>query len=166
MMGPDHRIAGVVAWFAAVPPLGVHGWPVAAGAVVAGATAHGRLSPDADQFHWLAKVIPGGHRGITHWWVFPLAGIWWATYLIGPYRWELAVISIAWASHIITDAVFGKVPILPKLFKGHGHSRWVYLGLGLKTGGKIEYWVAVPAFILFGLWSVLTILQVHPTLYG
>lgn len=153
MMGPSHRVAGVVAWLAVAPALGIHGWPILAGAMFAGATANGRLSPDADRYPWLTKIIPGGHRGILHWWVLPAVAIWYVSHMTGPYQWQVAAVSVAWASHIATDGVFGRIPMLPRLIRG-GKSRWRYFGLCLKTGGRIEQWVAVPSFVLVGLWLV------------
>lgn len=157
MMGPSHRVAGVVAWLAASPQLGTHG-SIAytlAGTVFAGATANGRLSPDADRYPWLTKIIPGGHRGILHWWLPTVIVLWHAIHMTGPYQWQVAAVSIGWASHIATDGIFGRIPIWPRIFK-RSKSRWRYAGLSLSTGGKIERWVAVPAFILVGLWLVLS----------
>jgi hypothetical protein len=152
MLGPSHRLAGAAAWTGIAPLLGVSGWQLAAGVLVAAATANGRLSPDMDRYPILGKCIPGGHRGITHWYVIPLLIFVGSYYVwhIWPNRYVILLmwaISIAWASHILTDGVFGRIPIWPK-----GLRRWRYMGLGLRTGGKIEKLFAVPVFIAAGLW--------------
>jgi membrane-bound metal-dependent hydrolase YbcI (DUF457 family) len=153
MMGRSHVVAGVAGWALVVPLLGFHGWPVVVGAVVAGSCAHGRLSPDCDRYPLLGRLVPGGHRGLTHWWPVPITGLWAASFA-GPYRWLAVAVVVGWASHILGDAVFGRVPLWPRL-RRRGRSRWFVGGVGLKTGGMLERWVAVPAFGLTGLLVVL-----------
>jgi hypothetical protein len=154
MMGPSHAVAGGVAWIAVAPLFGVHGWPLVAGVAVAAVSAHGRLSPDCDRYPLLAKFIPGGHRGLTHWWPWPVL----AVFLAGPppftLSWPVLAVAVAWASHDVTDAVFGKVPIWPKITR-HG-VRWRCWGLGFRTGGWVERWIAVPGFVLFAAWLLIT----------
>jgi membrane-bound metal-dependent hydrolase YbcI (DUF457 family) len=146
MMGNGHRVAGVAAWLVTAPALlHVHGTELVIGAVIVGATAHGAMSPDADQRGWLAKIIPGGHRGVTHLWVWPVLALLLAPRL-GVYAWQVQAVAVAHGSHILGDAVFGRVPVLPKS-KG-----WWRVGLGLKTGGLIERAVVVPALVCVGVW--------------
>jgi hypothetical protein len=135
-MGPQHRVAAAAAWLATATHLGVGGWQLAAGTVIAGAAGHGILSPDVDQRGLLADVIPGGHRGITHWWPIPVA-MWWA----------VLAVAIAWASHIAADAIFGAVPLTPRLRGG-----WVHSGIGLRTGGFTERWVARWVLLAIVVW--------------
>lgn len=147
MMGPSHRVAGVAAWLAFADLTRAAAVPVAAGVVLAAATSHGRLSPDMDNYPLLAKVIPGGHRGIAHWWPVP------ALFLLALFTsvpwWIPVSVTVAWGSHLVTDAVFGKasrnrpagVPVL------RSRGRWRYVGVGLKAGGATEKWVAVPLFL-------------------
>jgi membrane-bound metal-dependent hydrolase YbcI (DUF457 family) len=148
MMGRSHVVAGVAGWALVVPLLGFHGWAAVVGAVVAGSCAHGRLSPDCDRYPLLGKVLPGGHRGITHLWLWPVGALWLAG-LAGQYRWLVAAVAVAWLSHVLGDAVFGRVPVWPRR---HGWVRW---GLGLRTGGFVERWVAVPVMVCVGAWLVL-----------
>jgi hypothetical protein len=152
MMGFSHRIAGVVSWLAVAPELGTHGVIsyTLVGTAFAGATANGRMSPDMDRYPWLTKIIPGGHRGILHWWVLPALGLWYVAHMVGPYQWQVAAVVVAWTSHILTDGVFGRIPLWYRPLRG----RWVYGGLKLKTGGRIEKWVVVPLMGGYGVWLV------------
>lgn len=148
-MGRSHRLAGASLWLAAAPAFGVHGWHWLAGAAIAGACAHGRLSPDMDVYPLLGKVIPGGHRGVTHFWLWPLLLA--AAAALVPYGWVVAAVAVAWGSHVATDGVFGRVPVWPR----RGISRWRYAGVGLRTGGLLERAVAVPAFLALAAWVLL-----------
>jgi membrane-bound metal-dependent hydrolase YbcI (DUF457 family) len=145
-MGPQHRVAAAAAWLATATHLGVGGWQLAAGTVIAGAAGHGILSPDVDQRGLLADVIPGGHRGITHWWLIPVA-MWWAAGHAHTYRWAVLAVAIAWASHIAADAIFGAVPLTPQLRGG-----WVHAGIRLRTGGFTERWVARWVLLAIVVW--------------
>jgi hypothetical protein len=137
--GPTHRLAGAAAWLAVAPTLPVQPWQIAAGAVVAGATANGRLSPDMDQSYYLTgRYIPGGHRGITHFWAVPIVPAA-AAPLAGDSGWLLLALAVAWWSHHVMDGIFGRVPVLPRARRG-----WEYAGVGLRTGGQAERWVAQP----------------------
>ena len=150
-MGPTHRVAAVAAWLAVAPVLPLAPWQVVAGAVVAGAAGNGRLSPDADQAYYLSsKFIPGGHRGITHFWVIPLA-MFAAGLRAGDQGWWILAAAVAWASHILADTPFGRVPVW------YGKHGWVRAGWHLKTGGKIELLLALPTAVVSVL--VLTIVD-------
>jgi membrane-bound metal-dependent hydrolase YbcI (DUF457 family) len=144
-MGSGHRAAAAAAWLGVAPLLGVHDWrQLAAGVVVAGACGDGKLSPDADQRGVSAKLIPGGHRAITHWWPVPLL-IWWGSTHAGLYGWAVLAVAVAWASHVLADAVFGEIPVWPK------RGGWYRVGLGLKTGGRIER-AATPVLAAVAAW--------------
>jgi membrane-bound metal-dependent hydrolase YbcI (DUF457 family) len=164
MMGRSHAPAGTLTWFgvsaalaiapaytdAPLPELDV--FQVVYGAVMAGATAHDWLSPDADRHPILGRLIPGGHRGPLHtpeivaaisalllWlsWDSPAAGT------------SLAV-AVGWMSHVLADAVFGEVPWL--IAGGRRH------GLGLDTDGVFERCVVrpllAPAACLAGAFAI------------
>jgi membrane-bound metal-dependent hydrolase YbcI (DUF457 family) len=155
--GPAHRVVAVAAWLAAAPHLAVtHPGHLAAGAVIAGACGHGRLSPDADHpavAPWLARLVPGGHRGILHHPGVPVVLYWLAGHA-GVYRWQVLAVAIAWASHLVADLVCGELPWWPRSGKRGGWCRW---GLGLATGGLFERWVATPAAVVVAVWCVVSI---------
>jgi hypothetical protein len=155
MNGPAHRAVAVATWLAAAPHLGVtHPGHLAAGTAIALACGHGHLSPDADSntvAPLLARLIPGGHRGVLHLWAVPLA-IGWAAPLTGVYSWQVLAVALAWASHIAADAICGEVPIAPRTRGG-----WHRAGLSLATGGAFERRVATPAAILAAAWCALAI---------
>lgn len=132
MDGSTHRLFATSASLAASTYLAVPTWQAAAGAVVATATSSGWSSPDADQ-SWLAWV-PGGHRGLTHWWGLPaLAAVAVLVFVPPETAWALWALLIGWTSHIVGDFVFGErppgIPMAPW---------WAYAGLGLDSGGGIE----------------------------
>lgn len=135
MMGPSHRLAGALAgaWFAHQAGLP---WSMTAmTSLIATVTSNGPTSPDVDQTKtWrdAAKAAPWllGHRNLSHWWGLP-AVAWWAaaTYLPGEAQWPAYALLVGWVSHLVGDAIFGRVPLLP----------WgCMVGLGLDTGGFIE----------------------------
>lgn len=142
MMGDSHARAGVAAWFTyagavtlipAAAPLRMDVFELLAGAVVAGATSHGWLSPDADGHKWLAKLIPGGHRGPLHMPDLMAAVGAGLLYLAwdSPARSMVAALVVAWlVGHLASDAAFGKVPFLLA-----GGRRY---GLSLETDGWFE----------------------------
>lgn len=138
-----------MSWLAAAPALHVTGWQYPAGVLVASVFAHGRLSPDADRYPLMRRFIPGGHRGITHWWLLPVLGFI-AARMYVPLEWQWAPLAVVagWASHIVADAVFGRVPIYPR------RGRWARWGVGLRTGGTLEKWAAVPALFAAAAWLV------------
>lgn len=114
---------------------------VGLGALIATATSAGWSSPDLDQSQpvtLLGRALgPAGrlvsHRiGVTHWWVLPVAAWkWWLPSLDPSLAWAVTALLLGWASHIVADAPFGKVPLL---VPGWGPM----VGFNLKTGGKIE----------------------------
>ena len=159
--GPAHRVGGVTAWLAVAPHLAIPGWQVAAGAVIAGATAHGRLSPDVDNTRTWRRVDPyvpdealGGngplaHRGVAHWWGLPALALGWVAlgHDPGVLAWEVAAVAVAWASHVALDAVFGQQPPGVPLAPWGWH-----VGLRLDSGGVVERWLALPVLTLACGW--------------
>lgn len=149
------------------------GWPwwqtlVAAG--LSSITSDGATSPDADQFkRWrkldeylpdelLGKGGPLQHRGLSHWWGLPVLAAALVWFLVpGGLQWIGWALVAGWASHLAGDLVFGKadrwsgrgpgIPIAPW---------WGHVGLGLKSDGKIERWLAAPLIALAMLWLVWT----------
>lgn len=148
MLGPSHRL------FAAASATAYAVWvdglldPVVVGlsAVVATASAAGWSSPDVDQTRpWeaLARALgPAGkllahRRGITHWWALPVVAWWlWLPSLAPEAGWAARALLLGWASHIVGDALFGRVPVTP----GWGPM----FGLGLRTGGWVERGFRLP----------------------
>jgi membrane-bound metal-dependent hydrolase YbcI (DUF457 family) len=108
-------------------------WQAAAGAVVAAGFARGKLSPDADQRGVSAWLIPGGHRGVTHWPV-ALAVLAVAAVVFVPPGWQWAARAVlaGWTSHLAMDGIFGRIPVWPTA------GGWRRAGLGLRTGGITE----------------------------
>lgn len=122
------------------------GWPVwqsVAAAVIAAGCAR---VPDVDNRGWWQtadRVIPdealghGGpmrHRGVTHWWLWPVAVAVCAVVAGGVAGFVLGSVAAGWGSHIAADAVFGArsryrgpgVPLFPW---------WGHVGVGLKSDG-------------------------------
>jgi hypothetical protein len=138
------------------------GWQLAVGAVIAGTTGNGRLSPDMDQYTWWRRTDraipdelvghPLGHRMATHWVGWPLLG-WLALRATPPVAglWAAWAALTGWVVHVVLDAVFGRegygrgpgVPIAPW---------WWHVGVGLKSGGLVERWLFLPAVLILGLW--------------
>jgi len=170
MNGPGHRLLGMAS---ALELADLAGWPLlqTAGAVaVAGITAHGRTSPDVDQFdiwrHWLGRLFPKGwreHRGTTHWWGWQALGAallacgWLAarTYAPAwaPWWWLPGAVLVGWTSHLVGDALFGLGKGIPLRANGDGH-----VGLMcFKVGGRLEQattWVVLPLALAFQAWLV------------
>lgn len=170
MMAPTHRQLGATWWLVltvGANHAGAHIHPATAlaGAVVAARCSYGRWSPDADTT-WLAGL---GHRQATHrpgtagWLTVVTLTVWLAVWLAaGP---PTPILDILWApvtgwwSHLLGDAIFGRIPVaestgralaavlprvLPRRAAGHvlhrsrrgRQSYWV--GLGLDTDGLVE----------------------------
>lgn len=142
VLGPSHRLTAAAA--GAAHTLWVLGdtdpTTVALAAVVATAASAGWSSPDMDQtkpFDVARTLLgPAGkllahRRGITHWWFIPaVLWLWWLPAIDPATRWAAAALIVGWSSHIVGDAIFGKVPVTP----GYG---WM-VGLSLRTGGWVE----------------------------
>lgn len=163
MMGVTHRPFGAAWWLGGVLAANTVGAgisPVVAGvgALVAPVFAAGRLSPDAD-VTWLRRL---GHRQATHrpdttaavltgvtavvWLVFLLA-------VPGQYRslhWLVWAPVAAWWSHLVGDALFGRIPVgrrvggvlvrvLPARLVRRSSGRQAYwVGFGWDTDGPLE----------------------------
>lgn len=156
-----HHLCGFVAGLAAAAvlplPLAQAVGLVAVSTVVSG----GALSPDMDQRKWwrlLDKIVPdewlgnGGplqHRGITHWWGIPVAGVVLAVFTVG-FPWWAWALTVGWASHIAGDAVFGAkspgrgpgVPLGPW---------WGHHGAGFHSGGRGEIFVGRPVLVFLAV---------------
>jgi hypothetical protein len=121
--------------------------------VIAATFAQGRLSPDVDQRGIPAKLIPGGHRGITHW-PIALAAVTAAVVTIvpDPWQWPARAVLAGWVSHLAVDFLWGELPVWPKRGKG-----WHRAGLGLDTGGRLEalatpaLWIATAAVTVLAI---------------
>jgi hypothetical protein len=132
--GSTHRLfaASVSLAVSTVAAPGAPAWQAAASAVIATAAAAGWTSPDADQ-SWLSWA-PGGHRGLTHWWLLPALGA--AAVLVfvpAAGAWPLWALLLGWSSHLVGDFIFGDrppgIPMAPW---------WAYAGLRLNSGGGVE----------------------------
>ncbi len=147
MDGSTHRLFAASASLAVSTAAGAPGWQTAASAVIATASSAGWTSPDSDQ-SWLWWV-PGGHRGLTHWWGLP-GGAAIATLMFVPPQaaWAIWALLLGWSSHLLGDFIFGErppgIPMAPW---------WAYAGLGLDSGGLIER-------VLRWAWPVMLLAQV------
>lgn len=137
-MGPGHRVVGALAGAALGYAAGQPFPLVVLGAVVATAASHGWLSPDVDQTAPWRGVgqLPGlgrlaAHRyGLSHWWGLPVI-MWWGINLLPePGQWAATFLLAGWVSHLAADFVFGRLALWPW--------GWWKVGLGLKTGGRVE----------------------------
>lgn len=147
MLGPTHRLFGALCGATYASTTGQDFPTIVAVSIVATATSHGWSSPDLDQTEpWTTarKFLPGirevmHHRGITHWWgLIPAAWMGVHAFIPAGDRWVFVALLIGWASHILGDAIFGKIPVFPW---GGRH-----VGIGLDTGGVWE----TGRFELFG----------------
>lgn len=161
----SHNLLGAVSGLALGTASGWPWWQTLIASGLASVTSDGPTSPDGDQYklwktidRWvpdelLGKGGPLQHRGISHWWGLPvLAGllVWLAP---GWVRWALLALVVGWASHLVGDFVFGKRD--PWSGRGPGIPTapwWGHVGVGLKSGGRVERWLAAPAIAVVGLW--------------
>lgn len=128
-----HQAAAQAAWLtaAALHP-GLSITEIICGAVVASSMAADDWSPDADQRGWMADLIPGGHRGVTHMPEVVALALWGVIHVtteagFGWFGWAAAA---AWGSHLLVDAGWGRIPSL--LLGGRR------IGFKLNTGGPTE----------------------------
>lgn len=137
-MGPTHRLFGALAGAGVATAAGQPWAMVAMTSLVATATSHGWSSPDLDQTEPWQKLGrwsgPLGqlfaHRHLTHWWGLAVLAWVGAGHLPADSRWPAVALLAGWVSHLVGDAIFGKIPLLP--WGGY------FVGLGLDTGGFIE----------------------------
>lgn len=135
MMGPTHRLFGGLAGAAYAVHEGMPLSMTVMASLVGTASAFGYLSPDMDQTKpWIETVgrLPGrigSHRFGSHWWGLPLL-VWWLVDVPPEAVWVLHALLAGWVSHLVGDAIFGKLYVLP----------WggPQVGLGLKTDGFVE----------------------------
>jgi hypothetical protein len=132
MDGTTHRLFAASVSLAVSTAGNTPTWQGTAAAVISTASSAGWTSPDADQ-SWL-DWVPGGHRGLTHWWGIP-AMLAVATVVFVPPEaaWAVWALLLGWSSHLVGDFIFGERP------KGIPMSPWwAYAGLGLNSGGLVE----------------------------
>lgn len=103
------------------------------------------------------------HRRITHFWGLAVPVVAPAPFAPWPIGWILAAVAVGWLSHLLGDWVFGKrqpreaggrpagIPIgwaLNRRQAAPGERqrtwRWIYHGVGLRCGGRLEKFVAWP----------------------
>ena len=166
-MAPTHRALGAAWWLAGCLTLNAAGPglvnPVMAltGAAIAPVFAAGRASPDADMT-WLSDLghRQGTHRPRTAAWLTVATAVacgaaWLWLWLNG--RGDLdPLLPVVWApvtgwwSHLLGDAVFGRIPLGrrtgalalrvlgPSLVKRSGGRQAYWIGVGLDTDGLLE----------------------------
>ncbi|MBT0770876.1 hypothetical protein KIH74_18195 [Kineosporia sp. J2-2] len=108
---------------------------VLAGAIVASSMCADDWSPDADQGGYMAKIIPGGHRGPTHMPELVAAVL----FLLGRVAgqdldWFVAAAAAAWGSHLFVDFFWGGIPFGIATLAGNKKR----IGFKLDTGGPAE----------------------------
>lgn len=139
-MREGHQAAAQATWLGYCTWLATHGQPmnwreVLCGCVVASSMCADDWSPDSDQGGHVAKVLPGGHRWVTHMpeLVIPALLLVHAGTAGRGYDWFALAASAAWLSHLAGDALFGRIPslILTPLFG-------IRLGFTFKTGGLLD----------------------------
>lgn len=151
MNGTGHRIVANASWLAIAGAIHVGPMEVLCGAIVASSMSSDDFSPDVDQRGLLAKVIPGGHRGMTHTPELVTAGLWlfiWLTTSAG-YPWFGWAAAAGWGSHLLADMAWGRIPFLIT-----GGRR---VGLTLDTGGPAEHavaWVLGLACVPLTWWAI------------
>jgi hypothetical protein len=148
MDGSTHRLFAASTSLAVSTALGQPVWQTAAAAVIATASSAGWTSPDADQ-SWLSWA-PGGHRGLTHWWVLPALGAVATAWFVPPEAaWALWALLLGWSSHLLGDFLFGERP--PGIPVGPW---WGYVGIRLDSGGGLERGLrwAMPGILLWQVW--------------
>lgn len=148
MDGSTHRLFAASVSLAVSTAAGAPPWQTAGAAVISTATSAGWTSPDADQ-SWL-RWMPGGHRGLSHWWGLPvLAAAATVSLVPADLAWVAWALVLGWSSHLVGDFVFGVrppgIPLLPW---------WGHVGLRFDSGGGLERvlrW-AWPALLLWQVW--------------
>lgn len=184
MNGKDHRAFAAGAFILTAPFMPLHGPKefVAAGIVSVASSSGKLLSPDMDGgwlFRLVDKLIPDEkilddngpmrHRGITHWWLWPLlfwwlSGIPWDVWvsvdghaLTISSGWLLASLAVGWGSHVGADFIAGEA--------GQGRAAGVpllgwrcHVGLGFDCDGLVAKVVArgaVPVAVVAAAWLAL-----------
>lgn len=139
MMGNTHRLFGAVCGAAYGHAIGADMATIIMTASMASVFSHGATSPDMDQKkpwvrfnRWTPAIFDPllAHRRLSHWWGLPVLA-WFGIHAM-PEHLQVPFIAalVGWVSHIVGDAIFGKIPVSP-------WGGW-YVGVGLETGGFIE----------------------------
>jgi len=152
MMAPTHHLLGASFGLSAGIALTLSPAEIILSTGIAALTGGGILSPDIDQFHvwrfvrhivplrFLGKGGPLQHRGITHYWVFPILLGAYSFLLLFPLHIIALSIAIGWLSHLFGDWLFGKAS--PYDHRGPGIPLmpwWAHHGVGLKVDGRLEH---------------------------
>lgn len=159
-----HNLLGAASGLGLGLALGWPWWQTLASAGLASITSDGPTSPDADQFGWwkridrwvpdelLGKGGPMRHRGLSHFWGLPVLAALFVYFRIDPHwQWIGWGLVVGWSSHLVGDFVFGAA----SQYRGAGIPWWPWWGhegVGLKSGGRIERFVAAPLIVLGMLW--------------
>jgi hypothetical protein len=153
MDGSTHRLFAASTSLALSTSTAIPAWQGAAAALIATATSAGWTSPDADQT-WLRRWMPGGHRGLLHWWGLPaLLALATLMFLPPETNWAVWALLLGWSSHLVGDFIFGErppgIPMAPW---------WSYAGLGFNSGGALERTLrwAWPVVLGWQVWAYLT----------
>jgi len=148
MDGSTHRLLAASSSLAISTATGAPAWQAGGAALISTATAAGWTSPDADQ-SWLGW-LPGGHRGLSHWWGLPaVAALATSNLAPAPVAWVAWALILGWTSHLVGDFVFGiRPPGIPTM------PWWAHVGLRFDSGGTLERvlrW-AWPALLAWQVW--------------
>ena len=157
MNGNAHRLFGAASWVTVSATMGLPGWQTAAGVIPAVAFSAGPTSPDIDNTRtwkrldrWIPDELLGdggplGHRQFLHWIGLPIIGAWvvWHFAAGTPLTWAAYAAIVGWASHIVSDAVYGQ--------GGYGTAQGVplgpwfwHFGLGFKSDGLAQHLTILP----------------------
>jgi membrane-bound metal-dependent hydrolase YbcI (DUF457 family) len=147
MDGRQHRILAGACAAAESLATGAPWWQTLTAIPVAMAFSSGWVSPDGDQ-SWLSWA-PGGHRGLTHWWLLPVLAAAVAHRAdLGDVGWLVWAAIIGWSSHLLGDFIFGErpagIPLAPW---------WWHIGLELNSGGRIEKLTTAPGSAMLVWWA-------------
>ena len=177
METPKHRTLGIatalgLAHVHHLPAAGIVATVASAAVCSGGITScdldNSRLWKAMDRWlpdEWLGGGGPLAHRGLLHWWGFPLAMLLVSAHLTGLSSWIVLGAGYGWASHLLGDLVFGQ--------EGYGHGKgipllgwYMHVGVGLKADGwpeKMAGLAAGMAAAWFGLGLLLPLpYEPHP----
>lgn len=128
-----HQSAAQFTWLAIATQSPGLGWQeITCGMVVASSMCADDWSPDVDHRGWIAKVLPGGHRGISHMPEVVIGALWLIHHFLAGrgYDWFPLAAGAAWGSHLAADFLHGRIPFL--ILGGRR------VGFTFDTGGRVE----------------------------